>query len=289
MRIYRLLGVAVLATLGLVVPGIAAGTPSISITSPAAGAGPIASAEVPVSVSTQNFNVECRTVGLPPKPGRGHIHAMVDGMTMKNMTNFYCSKEFSFSGAGLKAGMHTLVVILASDDHANVGKPAIVKFDYEPTSPVPLPQPVKGAKPSVKIVSPQNGTVVGRTVDLKVAVSNFKLSCDLEGKPDVTGYGHLHLFVNQGGKAMTMMAEPMKGEKGAMKGEKGGMKGEKAMKHGMAGMSMLGMVSMPCTTTIPVDLSAWQSGKTTLLVMLADNDHEPTPGVVPSSVRVTVK
>ncbi|GAC1456229.1 MAG: hypothetical protein PVSMB1_05860 [Gemmatimonadaceae bacterium] len=79
--------------------------------------------------------------------------------------------------------------------------------------------------------------------------------------------------------------------KNSMHGEKKGeMKG-----HGMSGhemmpmMSMVGMLSMPCTQKVPIDLSSWKAGKTRLMVMLADNDHMPTKGAQAAVVDITLK
>jgi hypothetical protein len=298
MKSYGSLGAALAGLLALAAP-VVAGTqqPSVSITAPTAGTGPITSSDIPVSVAVSGFTIECKDAGMPAKPGRGHVHAMVDGMSMMQMTNLYCTRNFSFSGAALKPGEHTLAVVLASDDHMSVGKPAMVKFDYQPTALQPLPEAKSAGRPTVRILSPQPGTVVGRKVDLKVAVSNFDLSCDLEGKPNVGGYGHLHVFVNQGGHAMPMMmSHDMSSMHNENKGHdmKGHMPSEKShggmnAMGGMENMAMPGMVGMPCTRTVPVDLSAWKAGKTKLTVMLANNDHEPTAGAVPAAVDVVVK
>ncbi|GAC1550235.1 MAG: hypothetical protein NVS3B16_24490 [Vulcanimicrobiaceae bacterium] len=280
---------AFVTAIGLTAPVWAADAiPSVGITAPVPGAAPITTADIPVTVAAKNFTIECKHVGQNPKGDRGHYHVMIDGASMAQMTNLYCSNAFSVSGAGLKPGEHTLAVVLATDDHAALGKPALVKFEYRPAKPQPLPQAITATKPVVTIVSPQNGAVVGRKVDLKVAVSGFDLSCDLEGKPNVAGYGHLHVFVSQGAAGMTMPHDKAGShddmQKGDMKSDKsaGGM-------MGMESMAMPGMVGMPCTKTVPVDLSAWKSGKTKLLVMLANNDHMPTAGAMPTAVDVVVK
>lgn len=275
---------ALFGMIGLAAPvWAAAANPSVSITAPAPGAAPITTADIPVAVAAENFEIECKNVGQNAKSARGHYHVMIDGMSMAQMTNLYCSNEFSVSGVGLKPGEHTLAVVLATDNHAAIGKPAMVKFDYEPANVQPLPRATTPTKRVVTIVSPQNGAVVGRKVDLKVAVSGFELSCNLEGKPDVGGYGHLHVFVSQGAAGMTM-PHGMGGMHGDMK--KGEMKNEMM---GMESMAMPGMVGMPCTKTVPVDLSAWKPGKTKLMVMLANNDHMPTADAVPTTVDVIVK
>ncbi len=289
---YGPLGVALVGLVALAAPVLAgAQQPSVSITAPTAAAGPITSSDIPVSVAIKGFTLECKDAGMPARPGRGHIHAMVDGMSMMQMTNLYCSRNFSFSGAGLKPGEHTLAVVVSSDNHLSVGKPAMVKFDYQPTSPQPLPEAKSAGTPTVRILSPQRGAVVGRKVDLKVAVSKFDLSCDLEGKPNVGGYGHLHVFVNQGTHAMPMMNDMGSKHDDMMKGHMSSDKSRGGMNAmgGTENMAMPGMVGMPCTTTVPVDLSAWKAGKTKLMVMLANNDHEPTAGAVPAAVDIVVK
>jgi hypothetical protein len=190
---------------------------------------------------------------------------------MENLTNFYCSTSFAISGQGLDPGEHTLAVTLASDDHMDISKPATVKFNYQPTTPQGLPSGESARKPTVKIISPAKGAVVPRKFNVQVAVTNFGLSCDLEGKSNVAGYGHLHVFVNQAG--VTTPMHMMKA--GEMKG--------------MESMAMTGMVGMPCTNTVPVNLSTWKTGKAHVTVMLANNDHNPTAGIAPVAINVTVK
>jgi hypothetical protein len=58
----------------------------------------------------------------------------------------------------------------------------------------------------------------------------------MEGKDNVPGYGHLHVFVD-------MKMEPM--QTGEM-------------------MSMAGMIGMPGSNDFPVDLSGWPTGPHTL-------------------------
>jgi hypothetical protein len=58
---------------------------------------------------------------------------------------------------------------------------------------------------------------------------------------------------------------------------------------GMESLAMTGMVGMPCTKTVPVDLSTWKTGAAHVTVMLVNNDHNPTAGTVPAAIDVTVK
>ena len=291
MRLFRpVLGILGVASLGstAATPVLAEmAKPTVTIVSPASGE-TVSGKMIAVKVVPNNYNVECADVGKPMRPGKGHVHAMIDGMTMEKLTNFYCSTSFAISGQGLDPGEHTLAVTLASDDHMDISKPAIVKFNYQLTTPQGLPSAESAGKPTVKIVSPAAGAVVPRKFNLQVAVQSFDLSCDLEGKPDVTGYGHLHVFVNQAG--VTPPMHMMKSDE--MKGE---MKAHKPMEmkagemKGMESMAMTGMVGMPCTKTVPVDLSTWKTGKAHVMVMLVNNDHNPTAGIAPEAIDVTVK
>jgi hypothetical protein len=231
-----------------------------------------------IAVTTSSFNLECKDVGKPGVPGQGHVHAMLDGTSMAQLTNLYCSDSFTISGVGLKPGKHQLALVLADDAHAMASKPAMVNFDYEPSSTLALPAGSANAKPTVSIVSPANGATIDKSFSLKVAVQEFKLSCDAEGKPDEPGVGHLHVFVKQAG--VTDSAPPMS-EHGGSSMPGGSMSGGE--------MSMVGMIGMPCTTTVPVDLSTWKSGKANVIVMLANNDHMPAMGTQAASITVTLK
>jgi len=264
---------ALVVTIAL--PVLAAGGARISIKNITNGQ-KVTSSSIPVQVGVSGFKIECKDVGKPGVPGQGHIHAMLDGMSMAQLTNLSCSDAFDISGTGVKPGKHTLAVVLADDAHMMVGKPAMAMFDYAPQEAKALPQPENNTEPSVRIISPKSGTIVGKKFDLVVAVNNFELSCDLEGKADVKGYGHLHVFVTQ--KGVTDKMHPMHKMSEKMGG---GM--------GSSMMSMVGMIGMPCTKTVPVDLLTWHFGKANVLVMLANNDHMPTMGASASSVSVTLK
>ncbi len=279
------------------VPAIAGmmAPPSVSIVSPAMGA-KVTSATIPVTVAVKNFHLECANAGKTTAPmGEGHIHAMVDGMSMANLTSVACSNTFAISGQGLKPGKHMLTVVLANDAHAMNSLPTSVAFDYAPSAPRALPAPKTGGKASVQLVSPKNGATVGRKFNLVLAVNDFDLSCDLEGKPDVAGWGHIHVFVQQAGESSAAAATPML----AMMSTPDGMTMAKdfmmrshmtmdQMKPLMS-MSMPSMIGMPCTKTIPIDLSSWHAGPAKIVVQLANNDHMPTMGVAPVVFTVNVK
>ncbi|HVA26909.1 MAG TPA: hypothetical protein VNF68_01950, partial [Candidatus Baltobacteraceae bacterium] len=117
-RMYGLLGAsAIVAGALLSIPAIAGmmAPPSITIVSPAMGAS-VTSADIPVTVDVKNFHLECAGMGKTTAPmGEGHIHAMIDGMSVANLTSVACSDTFAISGQGLKPGKHMLTVVLAND------------------------------------------------------------------------------------------------------------------------------------------------------------------------------
>jgi hypothetical protein len=101
---------------------------------------------------------------------------------------------------------------------------------------------------------------VGPKFQLQVAPTNFTPSPELEGKENLKGFGHYHVFVD--------MPE---------------------MQPGAPMMSMAGMISMPGSNTIDVDLSAWPNGKHTLVVEPVQNDHTPIEGAKPAMITITLK
>ncbi|MGH7708286.1 MAG: hypothetical protein ACREM6_10230 [Vulcanimicrobiaceae bacterium] len=286
------------ALVALSFPALAAmmAPPSISVVSPAAGA-TVSGANIPVTVGVHNFALECANMGKTNAPmGEGHIHLMVDGMDLPHLIAPFCSTKMTIPGQGLAAGKHMLTVVLATDAHAMASMPVSVPFTYEPQNVVQLPTPISGAPaPSVSVLSPQNGAAVSPKFDLVVAVKNFRLSCDLEGKKDVAGYGHIHVFVEQNGETSAAPGTPML----AMMQTPDGMKMGQMLAHEtgmttdqlkpMMQMAMPGMVGMPCTENIPVDLSSWNAGPAKIIVQLANDDHMPTMGVVPATLSVEVK
>ncbi len=296
-RMRGLFGMIAAVTIGLLgAPAIAAmmAPPSISIASPAMGA-TITGADIPVTVTVKNFAIECANAGKTNAPmGEGHIHAMIDGIDMAHLTTVACSDHFSISGQGLKPGKHMLAVVLATDAHAMNSLPAMTSFMYQPSKANPLPNAMTGAA-SIKVVSPKNGATVSRKFNLVLAVRNFDLSCDLEGKPNVAGWGHVHVMVQQQGEtsanAPTPMLAMMKTPQGMAMGQAFMQETHMTMDRMQPMMTMAepSLIGMPCTKTIPVDLSTWHSGKANIVVQLANNDHMPTMGTTPATLIVNVK
>jgi hypothetical protein len=238
----------------------------------------VRSTDIPVRVGVRGFTIACDEAGMPDREGTGHIHVMLDGMHMDQLTNFYCSQNFMISGQGVSPGQHELMVDLATNTHGDMEDTAkTVTFLYQPTTPpAALPQPGSNSGQSIQISEPANGATVGPQFTVQVVAPNFNPSCDLEGKPDIAGVGHYHVIIDEGSMPMGGghdMSMPMD--------QSGGMQEM---------MTMPGMISMPCTNAIPVDLSAWPSGQHTVTVELEQNDHTPMvePGGQPHSAQISI-
>jgi hypothetical protein len=132
--------------------------------------------------------------------------------------------------------------------------------------------------PAVTIVSPADGATVGPQFTMRVQPANFKPSLDLEGKPNINGYGHYHVFVDM---KMSEMPMQMSGE--STSGGSMQMSGEMSM------MSMAGMVGMPGSDSFPVDLSAWKNGQHTITVEPVQNDHTEIHGAKPAMITISLE
>jgi hypothetical protein len=251
--------------------------PAIEVVSPKVGE-KVTTDDIDVQVTVSNFTVDCQQAGRPDQDGVGHIHAMVDGMTMASLSNFYCDDTFTISGVGLTPGKHTLIIDLASNTHADMMDTAQeVEIDFQPANPKPLPNAEDKGEPGVELVSPTDGTTVDAKFTVEVKPVNFEPSADLEGKPNVPGYGHYHVFVDTE-MSMGMMGTP-----------EAGMMASPAADGGMAMMSMAGMVAMPGTNTIDLDLTAWGPGKHTIWIEPVQDDHTPFEKFGHVEFTVTVK
>lgn len=239
--------------------------PSLTVVSPTAGQ-QITTENIDVTVKVENFTIDCSQSGRPDEDGVGHIHAMIDGMTMAQLTNFYCSDTFTIPGDGLAPGKHTLIITLASNTHMDLMDTAQqVEIDYQPANPVTLPESNFTGQPGIELVSPAVGATVPSTFMVEVKPVNFQPAGGLEGKGNVPGYGHYHVFVdkNMSGMGMMAMSTPMT----AMAATPGtGM-------NDMPMMSMAGMVAMPGTNTFELDLSAWGPGEHTIWIEPVQDDH----------------
>lgn len=243
--------------------------PSLEILSPAAGAR-VTTDGVEVKLKISNFTIDCTRVGRPDVDGVGHIHVMLDGMTMATLTNFYCSDTFTIPGDGLTAGPHKLIVDLSSNTHMDMMETAQeIDFDYQPANLIPLPAANDLGEPGVELVSPLDGATLPAKFTVEVKAVNFAPSEVFEGKGNVPGYGHYHVFVDtpMGMMDAGMMGTPEEGDMGMMASPEAGMDDHMAM------MSMAGMVLMPGADTFELDLSAWGPGEHTIWIEPVQNDH----------------
>jgi hypothetical protein len=238
---------------------LAVGEPTITITSPTAGS-QVTTTDIQVRVSVANFTLDCLKAGLPDEPGVGHLLALLDGTSMAKLANLACSNTFTISGQGLQPGSHKLIVMLATNTHVDlVNTEQEVSFDYEPTSPPPaLPAPTIGT-PSAQITGLVDGATVGPTFGFSVVPINFQPSGALAGKPNIAGWGHYLIGIDM----------PPANSAGGMG-------------------SLAGMVSMPGTNNVSVDLSKWTSGKHTLTLQITNDDHTPYADVQPVVLNFTL-
>ena len=226
----------------------------VAISSPANGA-KVTANEVTLELAATGFDMTCDLAGKPVQEGKGHYHVEID----KSLVNMYCTPKATISLQNVKPGMHTLTVLPAQDDHAEVHENAAsVTIDYQPTSrPTEIKDVSFTAKPSIKIISPKAGDTVSGNFDIVVEVQNFNLSCDLFGKPAVAGYGHWHLNLDS-------TSGPM--------------------------MGMGTMAGMSCTTVFHASTAGLTPGSThTLIPLLTDNGHAPLEPEVSDKVEVKIQ
>jgi hypothetical protein len=225
----------------------------VNILSPADGT-MITGNTVGVQVQTAGFTSTCGGAGTKDVAGVGHYHIEID----KSLVNMFCTSAASLiSMQNVKPGKHTITVIPAQNDHAEVEANAkSITIDYEPSKPLPAITDASFSGPkSIKILSPAPGSVLKGGFDVTVQVTNFNISCELFGKPDVTGYGHWHLNVDS--------------DTGPM-------------------MGMGTMLAMSCDKTFHATTDGMTPGKHTLIALLADNGHAPFKPDVNATVDVTV-
>jgi azurin len=239
---------------------------SLEIVSPSDGE-TITANEVEVTVDVENYTVDCNRAGMPDEAGLGHIHVMIDGMTMAQLTNFYCNETFTVPLHGLEPGTHTLIVDLATNTHLDMMETAKqVEINYQPENPVELPEPSSEGVPSLALVSPEDGTTVSPVFTVEVEPINFTVAEEFEGKQNVPGHGHWHVFVDTA-DPMALMQQAM----AELQHDMSATPASGEMAH-MA-MPMPAMVLMPGTNTFELDLTAWGPGEHTIFIEPAQNDH----------------
>ena len=224
----------------------------VKIVSPADGS-IVTANQVTLQVQTTGYTDSCDGAGKKDEQGFGHYHIELD----KALVNMFCTPTATISMQNVKAGKHTFAVLAAQNDHNEVVANATsISFDYEPGAPVAdlTPATLSSAK-SIKILSPAPGTTLKGGFDITVQISNFNPSCDLLGKPDVSGYGHWHLNVDS--------------DTGAM-------------------MGMATMMGMSCVSTAHFTTAGLTPGKHTLIALLTDNNHAPFNPDVAARIDITV-
>jgi hypothetical protein len=224
-----------------------------SITSPANGT-KVTDNAVNLHVTTSGYQDTCALAGKPVTQGSGHYHVLIDG----SLVNMFCTPTAMVSMQNVTPGMHKLSVVPALDDHAEVMmNETSINIDYEPTNPLPtISNATIAGKPSIQILSPSNGATVSGSFDVTVRITNFNATCDLMGKPDVSGYGHWHVNLDS-------MTGPM--------------------------MGMGTMLGMSCTSVFHATTQGLKSGEThTVIALLTYNGHAPLMPEVTSEVTVHI-
>jgi hypothetical protein len=231
-----------------------AGSPTLDIVSPADGA-TVATNDIPVQLKVSDFTLVCAAFGRPDQPGVGEILAFVDGATVAQLTNFYCTDTFTIAGEGLTPGKHTLAFVLASSTHTPMMETVKqVTIDFQPPQAVPLPDANYPGDPAITLTSPQDGATVPPRFPVQVIPANFSPTSALEGKTNVPGYGHYHVWVDAPEKPA----------------------------------SLANLVLMPGTNGFTLDLSAWGEGQHTIHIEPAQNDHTMYDPATPVTFTVTV-
>ena len=109
----------------------------VAITSPASGT-TVTGNSVTVHVRVTGYTDTCALAGKQvtgmEASTTGHYHVLLDGA----LVNMFCTPAAVVSLQNVRPGMHTLTVVPALDDHAQVTKNArSVMFDYAPAAPLP--------------------------------------------------------------------------------------------------------------------------------------------------------
>jgi hypothetical protein len=163
---------------------------------PAAAGTKVTANSVTVHVRVTGYQDTCALAGRPLMMGAmaaatGHYHVLLDG----SLINMFCTPSAVVSLQNVRPGMHTLTVVPALDDHAQVNASArSIRFDYAPARPLPAAAGMMAmGKPSISIISPKPGATVSGNFTVQVRVKDYHLSCALFGKPNLRGRGHWHL------------------------------------------------------------------------------------------------
>ncbi len=98
----------------------------VSVQSPADGS-TITRNSLRLRVATSGYHASCALAGKPNQKGQGHYHVLLD----KALVNMYCTGTAAVSLQNVKPGPHTLTVVPAQNDHAEIeNNAASIKIDY---------------------------------------------------------------------------------------------------------------------------------------------------------------
>src|SRR6266540_2874376 len=131
----------------------------VAVTAPADGA-KVTANQLTLKVATSGYTDTCDLAGKPVlNATSGHYHVLID----KSLVNMYCTPTATVSMQNLKPGRHTLTVVPALNDHAEVEENAkSITIDYRPTHPrAALTDTTFPGKPSITILSPTLGATLG--------------------------------------------------------------------------------------------------------------------------------
>ncbi len=238
----------------------------VSFVTPASGS--TVDSSFSAKVALNGFMINGDKVGMAPSDGEGHLHFSLDdgkydhpefsgangdlAVKLGVDGKYSPSVTPSIAYMNIPAGPHTLKVFLANNDHSDAGPTATVDFTVK-------------ASPSASVVSPKDGSTVGRTFTAKVDVKQFMLNAAAVGMAPAAGEGHLHFSLDGGKYDLPKYS---------------GANGELAKKLGVDGKYSPSVTPSVTYTGIP-------AGAHTLTVFLANNDHSDTG--VKTTVKFTVK
>jgi hypothetical protein len=136
------LGLALVAALSVSAVALASGSPGVKFVTPKAGA--TTKSKVTFTVKLSNFKIDAKDVGKMKKAHMGHLHFAMDkgkydypkysGANGKLAVMLGIAGKYSpavtpsITYANLPKGKHTLVVMLANNDHSPQGAKASITF-----------------------------------------------------------------------------------------------------------------------------------------------------------------
>ncbi len=163
--------------------GPAKATPSVKIMSPAKGSA-VSAAGFQVKVMPSDFIYG--KIGDPKKDGSGHMHVYLDKPASSGTayTTVITGGDTATVAGPLSAGNHYVIVSLQKNDHSPYNIQDSVSFTVAPTTTA-----------SVAFVSPEEGSMNGTSVTIKLSPINFKVVAPGAVK---SGEGHFHYFLDGG-------------------------------------------------------------------------------------------